>query len=647
MDKYQGFCILVVKMKLVTVTPINRGIFKENLTYFTSLEVSIGSIVKVPIKNKTTEALVLGIKEAKNQKSEIKKSDFCLKKVVEVKSTNFFLPEFLVAIEKTSNYFAAGLGQTIKAVLPKVIIENLTKIEQIDISQVETVKEDNVIKQNKFILQDDDQERISYYKSLIRESFAKKQSVLICLPINSETGKLAEKFGTGIRDYTVVINNDQSKKTILENWNKATSLKHPILIITTGNFLSIPRRDIKTIIIEKEGSGNYKNFNRPFIDIRFLAEKLSEELGARLIMGDLVLRTETIFKTEKGEYSRLSSLKYRSLSNADQLILDSRNNDSGDKSIYALSDSLKQIISETITKKEKIIIYSGRRGLSPTTICNDCGQIIYCRQCASPLVLHKNQEEKKYFYTCHKCGTTEEVEDKCPSCGSWRLSLLGIGLEKIEEEITSLWPETPLFKIEGENTKISIKNGVSKKFFETKGSAIMLGTELLISQIEEKVPVVIVAAIDALFSIPDFKISEKILNNLLYLRQLAEKKFIIQTRNPKEKVFRFAVEGNLIDFYREEIEERMKFGYPPFKILLKISYEAKKTEATSEIENLAKLLASYQPIVYPSLLTTENKYKLQILIKLAPSSWIDLELLGKIKSLSPNFIIDIEPNSIL
>jgi len=637
-------------MKIVTVTPINKGIFKDHLTYFSALDVTIGAIVTVPIRNRTIDALVLDVHNASTRKSEIKSSDFTLKKITEIKTVGLFLPEFLIACQKTADHFATTLGQTIKAVIPQSIIENLSHSKKIDISDSKQTEEDhdNTVKQNKFILQDDDNERLSYYKSWIREAFAKKQSVLICLPTTALATKFSKSFGAGILDYTIPIHSELSKKTLLQNWNKAITLPHPLLIITTGSFLSLPRPDIKTIIIEMESHGSYKSITRPLIDFRILAENLATEMNAKFILGDLVLRAETVFKSERGEYSHLSSQKYRSVSSATQIILDSRNRDSGDKNIYALGDNLRDLITTITINREKMVIYSGKKGLSPSTICNDCGQVVHCHQCKSPLVLHKNPNQKKYIYLCHKCGQSEEVADKCPNCNSWRLSLFGVGLEKIEEELKILLPDVPIFRLDADIIKPKQRSEITKKFYETKGAAILVGTEILLSQLDEKVSNIVVAVVDGIFSIPDFQISEKVLNTILRLRQYANKRFIIQTRNPEEKVFHYATEGNLIDFYREEIEERMKFGYPPFKVLIKISREGKPQEVTNDMEILATHLADYNPLIFPAFISEiKGKYRMHALIKIPANSWVDTRLLSKLKELNPNFIIDIEPESIL
>lgn len=637
-------------MFVIAVTPINKGIFKDQLSYFSTQEIPIGSIVTVPVKNRSLDALVIGSRSATDLKSELKNSNFALKKIGSVKKFGLFLPEFLAACAETADHYALTLGQAIKAALPQVILENLERSQRLpNVDKIpEPENSDGTVKQNKFILQDAPEERLSYYKALIRESFAKKQSVLLLLPVAGDVEKYAAAFGAGIKDFTVVLHGDLPKKTLWQNWNKAIDSAHPLLLIATPGFLAIARRDLKVIVLEKESHTSYRSFNRPVIDFRFLAEKLADQLSARFILGDLVLRAETIFKTERGDYAHLTGLKYRSASAAEQGLLEIKNFDPGDKNVYAISDALRQVLRTAIDNREKTLIYSGKKGLNSTTVCNDCGQIVRCSHCQSPLVLHKNQLERKYFYLCHKCGRPEETADKCRFCDSWRLSLLGSGIEKAQAELEELFPAIPIFRLDGDTPKPAKRAELVQKFYNTRGPAILLGTDAVTGQLSDKIANVVVIGLDALFSVPDFRISEKIFNVLLSLRSYAQKRFLIQTRNPKEKVFAYATAGNLIDFYRDEIEERMKFGYPPFKVLIKISREGKSKEVADAMEELADRLADYSPLFFPA--STDfpaGRAKGNAIIKLPAKSWIDARLLDKLKSLSPDWQIEIAPESIL
>jgi primosomal protein N' len=177
----------------------------------------------------------------------------------------------------------------------------------------------------------------------------------------------------------------------------------------------------------------------------------------------------------------------------------------------------------------------------------------------------------------------------------------------------------------------------------------LVGTDLALNQLEDSsVENVIALSLDNLLALPDWRASEKLFTKLLQLKQVASKNFIIQTRQPEEKIFDYAITGNLIDFYRDEIAERNSLGYPPFKILIKISLSGNGNSIKKEMANLEKILTPWSPLVYPSL----NKNKqgspvINLLIRLPAEAWPEEKLLNYLRQLPPNFDINIDPLSVL
>ncbi|MCX6713282.1 MAG: hypothetical protein NTY66_03700 [Candidatus Vogelbacteria bacterium] len=633
-------------MFIITVAPIGKGVFREELSYFSADNLPVGAVISVPIKSGHLEALVIESRRAEEMKSELKNSTFSLKKIGSLKHSRLFTAEFISACRATADHFAITLGQTISTTVPRSILSGSSPNNISGKNQTEKPG-NGTLKQHKFILQDDSSERLSYYKALIRESFAKKESVFLCLSSTAEVDYFSHSF-PGIADYTVTFSGGLTEKVIQQNWTRALSIDHPILVIATPNFLCLPREDLRTIIIENEGSSHYRTIARPYLDYRVLAEKLAVATGARLIFGDLVLRTETIFRSERGDLAHLSGLKYRSVSTAEQMIVSTHAANSSDKSDQAIGDRLFQILTDSFAAHEKAIIYCGRKSLSPITICRDCGQVVHCQNCKSPLSLHKDHKKKKYYYLCHKCGQERIVEDTCPACGSWRLSLLGFGSEKAEQELALMYPAVPIFRLDGETAKPLKRVEIVKKFLGTKGAAILLGTEVMLSALSEKVPTVAVIGLDAIFSVPDFRISEKVLSALLHLRGFASQRFVIETHNPDEKVYHYATTGNLIDFYREEIEERMKFGYPPFKTLVLVSHSGEPEEVRKKMSELEQLLSGWSPLVYETdHADRHGRFEMRCLLKLPIAAWVEQELLSRLRSLTPDWKIEIEPESII
>ena len=441
-----------------------------------------------------------------------------------------------------------------------------------------------------------------------------------------------------------------SKKELLSTWEKITNEKHPVLIIATGSFLSIPRTDIGTIILDKENSQNYKTFKRPYFDIRTFVEIFAKKAHLKLIFGDVFLRPETIWRTNQNEFIELSPLKFRSLSTAQQSIIDMREykKDGAKKTFALLSDELKERIEKNKKENQHIFVLAGRRGLSPVTVCNDCGELVQCSKCNTPMVLHKKRSDNTFL--CHKCGKQEDSERKCANCTGWRLTALGIGIEGVEEELKKNFPEINIFKIDSDSIKTHKKGmEIAQNFFSSPGS-ILIGTEMAISYLYKNIDSGIVIGIDSLFTVPDFNMNEKIFNMLLSLRIKTLSHFLIQTRNPDEKIFEYIKNGNLLDFYRNEIKQRKDFSYPPFSVLIKITYQGRKPTAIKEMDKLSKILQDkgYSPSVYQSFSPgIKGAYSINALLKLDRGSWMDENLVAILRLIPPSFVVRVDPADLL
>jgi primosomal protein N' len=632
-------------MNIVHVVPIARGINKETLSYFTASDVQPGAIVKVPVRNRSVPALVVSVEPAEDIKSELKNSPFMIKKIGKLKMQPIFLPAFIHAAQDAAEYFAGSTGSVLASITSKSILEQSDKISHKEIPITENKLPETAPEPH--ALQADEEERVAHYKSLIREQFAKKRSVFFCLPTIQDAKKMFQQLPKGIEEYTHVLNASLNKKDLLATWNKIIEEDHPVLIIMTGAFLCIPRHDIGLIIIERESSTSYKLQTRPYLDIRTFAEFFAKRVQAKLIFGDLLLRTETLWRTRNGEMAELSPLKFRSISTAKDVLIDMKKYKLLDTPEFRIiSDELEALIRKNKESNEHMFVLAARRGLSPMTVCGDCATTVVCTRCNAPIILHHGAEGN--YFLCHRCSERRSAEERCKICGSWKLTTLGIGIELIQDILVGMFPEVKFFRMDKDTiTTHKQALAMAEEFYNAPGS-VLFGTEMALLYLEKPVHNAGVAAIDSLFSIPDFRINERIMNILLKIRSITQKTFLVQTRSRDQHIFDYAIKGNLMDFYREEIEERKKLNYPPFSTLIKITVRGQKSQILEDMRAIENLLREYDPLVFPAFIDTVNKKSiLHALIKLKHEDWISKPLLAKLQSLPQHISVNVDPESLL
>ncbi len=631
-------------MYILSVIPIAKAISKETLTYFSPLNIPLGAVAHIPLRNKKIYGIVISSELVSSKKGEIKNLAYQIKKIDAVHEKTFLLPAFVESTGLIAEYTASSTGAVLSSLVPKVLVESMKSL-------TEPLVRERVANPHVMVLQASDEERYAMYKSYIREEFARKGSVFFILPTIEDIKNARKNLEKGIEDYTHIFHTELSKKEIIDSWNKAITSTHPILVLCTGSFLCLPRHDLSAIIVENESSRGYTGHVRPYIDVRKAAEIIAHTYGVKLVFGDMALRIETVWKQKNDIYAELSTLKFRSLSTSESALIDARRpKNAPHKKFEIFTPALRELVRQNKEHNELLFLFCGRKGLAPLSVCHDCGETVTCETCGAPVSTYtkRTNQENMQLFVCNKCGTKRSAHETCKRCGSWNLQTLGIGIETVEKELKLLFPDTHVFVMDKNSIKTH-KQAVTlaDKFYDHPGS-ILLGTEMALTYLNKKVNNAGVVSLDAFFAIPDFRINEKVMHILLSLRNMAEQALIIQTRQPEQSVFDYALKGNLSDFYREEIALRKSLGYPPFQTFIKISREGKKVEARKAMEEAKKFLAPYEISLFESYHKgTETNYMVHGLIMLGADEWVDKALLSKLRALPPDFQIKIDPDSLL
>ncbi|MDD5721314.1 MAG: hypothetical protein PHT16_02620 [Candidatus Pacebacteria bacterium] len=662
-------------MKIISIIPLKKSVPSGDLTYFTNSNINVGNIVSVSIRNKETLALVTASEELKAEKSNVRKMNFNLRKVSKDKGSSVFLKEFLDTIFDTSKYFAQNKNSTISSLIPNIFIEEYDKIARLQNVRAEPAQRSTLkLKAEKLLFQYPLRDRISIYKTLVRESFARNKSIFMILPTETDIEKFTDQLSKGIEQFTFSLHGGISAKKNLATYEKIVNSTHPVLIICTPIFLSIPKKDIGTIILEHENSNAYRMMNKTHIDLRVFVEIYASKINARFVMADKILRYETIGRKDIGNFNSLYPLSFRIDFNGKIEVLGkpARQLAGGEKKdnkkFQIFNDESIKEIKSTLENKKKIFIFTLRKGLATMTLCKDCNEIVSCEKCKAPLVLYSSHQNKKRMFICNRCEMNKEGDVACVSCGSWNLLPLGIGTDTVFEEIEKTFhlghsptgePKIKIFKLDKESAKTAAgAKKIIREFSAESGGAILMGTEMAFFYLKDKIPLSIVASFDSLWSIPNFKMGEKIIQIILSIIENTEEKIIIQTKNENDPAILAIKSGNLLSFVREELEDRRRLSYPPYKRFIKITYFGDKEQTIKARKILEEIFKEYSPEIFSGFIAkNKSKYVTNTLIKIDTQKWslpeisinsfIDENLLAKLFSLPSFFEIFVDPEDLL
>lgn len=291
---------------------------------------------------------------------------------------------------------------------------------------------------------------------------------------------------------------------------------------------------------------------------------------------------------------------------------------------FILSDVLISKIKNTISLRKKVILYLNRRGFHNFILCRQCGYKFKCKNCDIHLKVHKTSE--KQFFLCHICSYMQNIPDLCPNCKSTKIDNIGFGTQMLEKEIKYLFPNYSFLRIDADTLKN--KNSYKLIYEKLAQTDIILGTSSIIKGIKfHNIGLIAVALADIGLHIPDFTTNTQFVSNLIQLVSNAEQntKIYIQAYDTDNILWKYILNMDYFDFYKEELKERKIYFYPPFvhlsKIYISMYYKTKaKNKAMeiyqslkSEIKNQKYDISIYLSV--PLVFKKFNKYTYNIILK--------------------------------
>ncbi len=610
-------------MFVISVLPLTRGTPHRELSYFSPGDIPLGSIVRVKLRGKASFGLVMRVASLEEERQNLRKGSFTLNKLSPKDAGMPFSRSFLRAAFETAAYHAVSAGALLERLAPAAVLKRAGKLP--------TPEERNPGQHHEVLaLSASLADRIGEYRALARESLARGSSLLIIVPTILEAERLSRDVGRGIEERVRVLHGGLSEKAFTLRWGEILSSPQSMLVIGTPLALSCPRSDLSAIILERETSRAFEEDARPFFSMKRMAEYLARALEIRLILAATAPSIETAWRQhlhEIGDYG----LPHRRLPGIEPRVLDAKKR-LKEKGFDPLLPEAYAVLDSSISSNTPLLILAARRGAAPLTVCDDCGTSLSCERCTSPLVLHRGDTSR---FLCHVCGKEEKTSIRCRMCGGWRLTALGIGIDRIAEVLGKTRPSFSLMVASHDRVRGREVPQLVERFMQGEPQ-ILISTEFIVPHLPDTSADVIVASLDSFMSVPEYRMNERIFSLLAELRTKAKNSYLIETRVPDHSAIRACVEGSASKFLREESEERARYGYPPTLTLLRISISG--TRAKEDAETLAKTLSAKH-----ALLLREGRRGGRFHILLRIKTWPDLPLLKLLRSLPQNVEVQVNP----
>ena len=412
------------------------------------------------------------------------------------------------------------------------------------------------------------------YMNIIEHVLNQGKTAIILVPEISLTPQMVEQFSNRFGNQIAALHSALSDGEKYDEWRRIARGEASI-VIGARSAIFAPLKNIGIIIMDEEHSDSYKQGDKdPRYHARDIAIWRAKYHACPVLLGSATPSLESMARAQKGVYQLLTlTERVNGRKLPDVEIIDM--NQEAKKSSSHLTETLLEEIRCCIDRGEQAILFLNRRGFSTFVTCKNCAETIKCPHCDITLTYHKSNR----MLRCHYCGYATPLPKVCPNCGEKSLSDLGVGTEKIEEELHNLLPYARVLRMDVDTTS---RKGAHKRMIDAfRGHEydILLGTQIVAKGLDfSDVTLVGVINADTSLNIPDFRSSE---NTYSLLSQVAGRsgrsskqgKVLIQTFNPDHYAISYVKRHDYLGFYKEEMVIRRKLGYPPYYFLcyIKIS----------------------------------------------------------------------------
>ena len=412
-------------------------------------------------------------------------------------------------------------------------------------------------------------EIIDYYLNLGKTS-------IVLVPEISLTPQMVNRFSERFGKRIAALHSGLSDGEKYDEWRRIARGEVSI-VIGARSAIFAPLNNIGVIIVDEEHSDSYKQSDpSPRYNAKDIALWRGEKHNCSVIFGSATPSLEYMARAKKGVF-KLLELPHRVNGATLPVVKIVDMNNEIRNSLGHFSTELIKSISDRIEKDEQVILLLNRRGYSNFVSCKNCGFTFKCPNCDITLTYHKSSNTLR----CHYCGYADKVHDTCPSCHEKSLSNLGIGTQKIEEEISEIFKNAKVLRMDYDTTS---RKGMHEKMieeFRNHEYNILLGTQIVAKGLDfSNVTLVGVINADTSLNIPDFRSSE---NTYSLLSQVAGRsgrserngEVIIQTYNPSHYAINYVKHHDYLGFYEKEMGYRRILKYPPYYYLCLIRISGK------------------------------------------------------------------------
>ncbi len=465
------------------------------------------------------------------------------------------------------------------------------------------------------------------YVKLIEEALAKGKQVLYLLPEIALTTQLVTRLQNYFGEQVSVFHSKYSIHERVEVYhNLLDNSAKAQIILGARSSIFLPFSNLGLIIVDEEHEQSFKQFDpAPRYHARDSAVVLANIHKAKTLLGSATPSLESYFNAKQNKYGFVAlTTRFNDVLMPEIELVDLKDKYKRKKMKGHFSDRLIEEMTETLKEGQQIILFQNRRGFSPIVECVTCGNAPQCPNCDVSLTYHQYRNQLR----CHYCGYQAAMLQTCGACGSPEIDSKGFGTEQIEIEVKQLFPDHKVARMDLDTTRG--KYGYEKIItsFEQQEVDILVGTQMLTKGLDfRNVNLVGIMNADNMLNFPDFRAHERSFQLMLQVSGRAGRtekrgRVLIQTYNPYHKILQQVSTNDYASMFKEQMDERYVFKYPPVYRLIKITlkhkdYNRVNMAADWYAQSLRQVFGDFVlGPEFPPVARIRNQYHKNIIVKI-------------------------------
>jgi len=497
------------------------------------------------------------------------------------------------------------------------------------------------------------------YLRLAQRVVSSGLQALVLVPEIALTPALAGLLGARFGSRVAVLHSSMPEGERFASWQRAR-LGAVDVVAGPRSSLWAPLQRLGLIVVDEEQDSSYKQEEEPRYHARDLALVLGQRLGIPVLMASATPSLEVLWLAQRGRV-KVMELPTRvaggALPAVELVDLTKERPEPGEHGFCYLSSRVKELLGETVARREQAILLVNRRGWAPVLLCRECGHQESCRDCSIRLTVHRREKA----LVCHYCSYRRAIPERCSRCGGEVLEDVGAGTEKVASRVSELLPDARVAILDRDTARSPARLLATLERFAAGGTDVLVGTQMVSKG--HHFPLVTLTAVvnaDNLLGFPDFRGAEKTFQMLTQVAGRAGRgdrpgRVVIQTYHPGHHAIQAAAAHDPRAFAEVELRYRQAFRYPPCARMALVRFESmREGSAITAAQAAARALEPPPPtvrVVGPSpapIARLRGRWRVHLLL-LAPSRKPLREALSRVHAMrlpgTVHRVIDVDPQS--